>query len=341
MKKGKSSLSIRRYSLFVLSLTLYGFVGGYANVWGGELPKDLTPKPYNSNLVFKTIHPVRNLVESPIASGEIETKTDTEPSYSFSGTLEGSWNHVVGLLCFPFRDKVDREEYYACIIGLRAEPLGNNQYQSTGWDKKVFWIDVGDRAPMHVFAIYYPYCVVDGVRYDHVYYAPNFLYLPPDGNPETDTPRDMEIWITVNQNKEVEKTWIKVYDETGDTSVRKELENGDQLLSFVSAIKPGEPEYFYGYTIEDRYQIVKKKPVFSYAHLTPNVDFVNEMTKDYIDFEKVSLFYVLFGQGYTIDGMADYEYSPSLTQPLGQGLQWGDSTAKTGNWLIHEMPEGN
>lgn len=332
-----SLLPNRRLRLSAFSILLFIFSTGELVVFGGETPKNCNPNPTDPIPIFKTVRPIRNQTIPTIQPTRVAPLAGTEATYDFTGTLEGSWDHVVGYICFPFQDKINHEDFYACIIGLRTESMGNNQYRSVGWDKKVFWLDVGDRAPMHVFAIGYPYCVVDGVRYDNVYYAPNFVYLPPDGNPDTDTPLDIDLWLSVNQEKKVEKTWINLYDEEGETVSRKELEIGDQLYCFVPAIKLDEPETFYGYTIEDRFQTVKKEPVFFYDHLTPNVDFVNEMTKDYIDFKKVRLYYVLYGQGFTIDGTADYEYSSPLASPTSGNLQWGDSTTATENWLIHEM----
>lgn len=54
------------------------------------------------------------------------------------------------------------------MIGLYVEDKGNNEYISEDWDKKIFWLDVGDDAPMHVCAIYAPNYEEDIEEYDNI-----------------------------------------------------------------------------------------------------------------------------------------------------------------------------
>lgn len=242
-----------------------------------------------------------------------------------------SWEEITGFICFPFQDQETKEELYAFLIGLRAESMGNNQYKST-WDKKVLWIDVGDRTPMHVCGIYTYTYEKEGIVYGTLYWSPNFMYLPPDADPETAVPMDASIWVILTPQNEVDQIGIEIYDEEGNPISTKELAIGDRLMSYVPAVKVDEPDYFYGYTMENDYQTVKKAPVYFYSHLTPNVDFENEMTQDLIDFNTVDLYYILCGISYNTEGVYEVEYTP----PVLSTVKWGDSMTKTENWLIHE-----
>lgn len=246
--------------------------------------------------------------------------------------MQGSWEETIGFVCFPFQDRDTHEEMYALIIGLNAESLGNNQYKST-WDKKVFWIDVGDRAPMHVCGVYTGTYEVDGIVYGTIYWSPNFMYLPLDADPETSVPMDASIWLMMSAQGEVDEIWIEFYEEEDDTPIIKDLEIGDRLMSYVPAIQVDEPDYFYGYTMEDDYQTVKKTPVYTYSHLTPNVDFENEMTLDMIDFNQVDLNYILCGISYDEEDVYEVKYN----SPVPSGIKWGDSPTKTDRWWIHEL----
>jgi hypothetical protein len=339
-------LNLSKYFLFVIMgffLLLVTWTIGDSSVNGGEIPKKCNPIPNYDVIPLKLIHPRQGESGNLNTAPGITPQASSETTYTFTGTLAGSWDSVVGYICFPFKDKIKQDDLYACIIGLRAESIGNDRYQSVGWNKKVFWLDVGDRAPMHVCGIYYPNCVVDGVAYDNVYWAPNFMYLPPEANLETGEAQDIDIWMSLNDRDEVEKVWVNLYGEDADgreTVTKKQLAIGDRLLSFTPVINLENPNYFYGYTMEETYQTVKKIPVFSYTHLTPNVDFVNPMTKDYIDFEKIDLLYVLFGEAhYENSGVYDIEYSYPLSSLAGNGLKWGDSSTKTENWFVHEATE--
>lgn len=332
----------RRYRRTFVFFLVFVSTAGEWLVFGGETPKNCNPIPYYpaNDINYKIVRPNRertflpNLLPPSLKiSPQSISSASSETLCEFSGTLTGSWEETYGFICFPFQDRDTHEELYAFIIGLRAESMGNNQYKST-WDKKVFWIDVGDRAPMHVCGIYTHTYELNGVVYGALYWSPNFMYLPPDADPNTAVPMDASIWLMLTPQNNVDQIGIEIYDEEGNPTSAKELAIGDRLMSYVPAIKRDEPDYFYGYTMENAYHTVKKTPVYFYSHLTPNVDFENEMTKDSINFTNVDLSYLLCGLSHDAEGVYEVEY----TSPVPSTIKWGDSLTKSENWFVHETP---
>lgn len=288
---------------------------------GGSLTITYTKKLHRAaSPPFKTLNHDK-------AKRILHPKAEAEPTYSFTHTLEGEWEDVVGYVGFQYTDKNTQKDYIACLIGLYVKPLGNNEYQSEPWDKKIFWIDVGDGAPMHVCAVFAPNYEEDGVEYDNVYWAPNFMYLPP-GETDTNKMRSCDMWMYLDEDDEVEEVWIDIYDENWEITKTKELGIGDQIQAFTPLIDPSEPASFLGITMEDRFRTVKTPPVFLYEHMTPNVDFENEMSKGF-DFDDADLLYILYAENYDEEDVSQFTYST----PKKVGIKWGDKPSKAENWF--------
>jgi len=253
----------------------------------------------------------------------------SEETFDFTNTLEGDWPDVVGYVCVKIKDEKSNEEYYVCIIGLETVSLGNNEYKSTGWDKKVFWMEVGNGVPLFVCGIYAPNYVEDGVAYDNVYWAPNVDYY----DPEDGVIYNCDMWMYLDDEDEVEECWIVMYDEDGEEIDEKQLQAGDYITTYSPAIYLDEPESFYAATIEESFQLVKEDPLFFYAHMTPNVDFSNPLTQGKIDFDDLDLYYILEGSREKEDGSAEFVYST----PKKVGIKWGNKPANTENWMMHEV----
>lgn len=257
---------------------------------------------------------------------------ETEKTYEFTHTLEGEWDDVYGYVGFQYHSQTDNKDYMICLIGLYVEDRGNGVYKSEPWDKKVFWIDVGDGSPLFVCAIYAPNYEEDGVVYDNVYWAPNFVYLQEgtDGK-KIVTPCDM--WLFLDEDDEVEEVWIDIYSPDGEYTKSKELGIGDQISAYLPAIDTSDAGSFYAIVPELHFYTVKSQPLFLYEHMTPNVDFTFEPTKGIIDFENVDLQFLLYGETESEEGVFDFAFST----PKNINLKWGDKPAKTENWFLHAI----
>lgn len=252
-----------------------------------------------------------------------------EETYDFTNTLEGDWTNVVGYVCIKIEDATMEGDFYAALMGLKAIPLGNNEYQSTGWDKKVLWMEVGNDIPQFICGIYVPNYEEDGVVYDNVYYAPNVDYY----DSEEDVVYNCDMWLYLDDQDEIEECWLLLLDEDGEAIDATQIEAGDYITTYTVALNMDEPEYFYAATIEEEFQLVQQDPTFFYAHMTPNVDFSNPATQGKIDFDDLELYYILEGSRENEDGSAEFVYST----PKKVGLKWGNKPAKAENWFQHEI----
>jgi hypothetical protein len=125
--------------------------------------------------------------------------------------------------------------------------------------------------------------------------------------------------------------WVDVYDENWELVKSKELGIGDQLKSFTPLIDQSEPGNFLAVSIDDRFQTIKKEPIFLYEHMTPNVDFTQESVKD-INLDDADLLFVLYGENYDEEEVVQFTYST----PKDVNLKWGNKPAKAENWFIHD-----
>ena len=293
-----------------------------------------SPPGYSGKKAHHTapIRPLKALENKKNPRRKVTPAAEVETTYDFTHILPGNWEDVVGYVGFQYTSRYDNKDYIACLIGLPVESLGNSQYKSEGWDKKIFWLEVGDGAPMHVCAIYAPNYEEDGETYDNVYWAPNLQYLPP-AEQDTTEARPCELWMYLDENDEVEEVWVDIYDQNWEFTRSKKLGIGDQLRSFTPLIDPSEPGSFFSTSLEYRFQTVKTLPLFLYEHLTPNVDFVNEMSKGF-DFENVDLLYILYSENYNENDVSQFYFST----PKNVNLKWGNvKPTKVENWFQHEM----
>lgn len=265
------------------------------------------------------------------AAKKVSPAVEGESVYRFTHTLEGDWDDVVGYVGFQFNFLNDTKKYIACLIGLPVESIGDNEYQSEAWDKKLFWLDVGDGSIMPVCAIYAPNYEEDGEVYDNVYWAPNFQYLPP-GVQDKSLERPCELWMYLDEEDEIDEVWVDIYDENWEYTRSKELSVGDQLRAYTPILDPSEPDSFYVVWLEDGFKTVTAEPIFLYEHLTPNVDFVNERTS-YIDYDNVDLLFILYGSSWDEENVYDFAYST----PKDIGLKWSNKITKIENWFLHEI----
>ena len=178
-----------------------------------------------------------------------------ESTYDFAHTLEGDWPDVCGYVCFKIWDEYTNKDMYVCIIGLDTVALGNNEYASRGWDKQVFWMDIGADAPLFVCGIYAPNYVEEGVECDNVFWAPNITYR----DPETEEVYWTDLWMYLDDEDEVEEAWIVLYDEDGEEIDEWELEEGRRNYFFRARFSARLSDDICSATIERDFQVVRKR----------------------------------------------------------------------------------
>ncbi len=293
------------------------------------LSNDVKISHRNSKILGRKIPPsiVGNKIQVNPTHRVTAPFAESETTYDFTNTLEGDWDVVIGYVAIK-ADGGDLEgDFYVCLVGLDTIPLGNNEYQSTGWDKKVLWMEIGNGVPQFIGGIHVPAYEDEGVIYDNVYYAPNIDYFESDA----DVLYNCDMWLYLDEWNEVAECWIIMYDENGELLDVKELEEGDYVTTYALAINMDEPDLYYAATIEEDFQVVMEPPSFFYAHMTPNVDFSNPLTLGKVDFDDCDLYYILEGQKDDENGVTTFVYST----PKKIGIKWGNQTSNVKNWLQH------
>lgn len=243
-------------------------------------------------------------------------------SLDFSGTLAGNWQEIIGNVCFWHTYPGSQETQLILIIGLPAVPTGNGNYKTTGWDKKVFWIDVGDGVPMHLPMQFTTSLDENGnpVTDSKSYTANNLFYrLPGKDYSKFEFGGQMaNMWISTDLDNTPLYCSIDLYDENGEYTETVEPKAGDQIQSWTSSIAVDEPGAFYMTTMEDTYRTITRSMRIFYDHLTPNVDFDNAKTKDLIDFSEVELIYILSAMNVDDMGIPTY----GLSTPVNSNTKW-------------------
>ena len=264
----------------------------------------------------------------PVAPGMATKKLSSKPVHEnaqnlnaikldFSATLAGTWQEVIGNVCFWHTYPGTDTTQLILMIGLPVSSTGNGGYQSTGWDKKVFWLDAGDGVPMHLPMQYY----ADPDDIDVKTYLAYNLYYRQKGKDYSKYKNGGQyaaMGMTTDLDNNPQSCVMFLFDENGQLSETMEPKTGDQIQSWTYSMDPEEPDIFYVTTMEDSYRTITDSMNIFYDHLTPNVDFPNAMTQNLINFSEVELIYMLEANKADDQGKSTYAYS----KPVGSNTKW-------------------
>ena len=240
----------------------------------------------------------------------------------FSATLAGTWKEVIGNVCFWHTYPGTDTTQLILMIGLPVSSTGNGGYQSTGWDKKVFWLDAGDGVPMHLPMQYYANPDEKGnPATDCINYLGYNIFYRQQGKDYTKYENGGQyaaIWVTTDFDNTPLTCSIYLFDENNEVTDNVAPETGDQIQAWTYSIAPDEPDVFYVTTMEDSYRTITDDFTIFYDHLTPNVDFPNAITKNLVDFSEKELIYILEANKEDEKGVSTYAYS----KPVGSNTKW-------------------
>ncbi|RJP22074.1 MAG: hypothetical protein C4527_22355 [Candidatus Omnitrophota bacterium] len=340
--KHKNTLFIMHLALitgFQLFVYDFSFAGG---------KKDKYPQPSNSyygaNYYSGTLQKIsarnksnhQTIVRSNTLTLTANSTQTTIPSSAFTQSMSGSWEKLEGYVGF-WMDDPEFGMLYQTIIGFTAIPCGNSQYCAPDWDKKVFWIDIGDGTPSPLTATrigdFTPGEDEEVLTKSGTYWSGDYILLIEAGKDYSDYDDQAAlcaIAFITNDDNQIIDYCIDVYDNDDEFQYSKQLEIGDQFITLSVAFKMDEPDEVY-FGILDRservgqqvkgdyaYGLVRQEPVFTYQHLTPGKDFPNYFD---IDFSNVELQFVLLGERETSKGESEWGYS----EVKDLGVKWNTS----------------
>lgn len=294
-----------------------------------------TVKP--QNLSLNQSHYVKVQAANPNQS----TSNSVAPKEIYQNHIDGEWTYVVGQIGF-FHEFEEIGKTFVSIIGIGTYDEGNGVYSTEDWNREAFWFEVDDGAPMHLAAEFYgefedtenPNSTI------YVYYSYNLLYRQ-NGIDYSLTEFNGD-WIDFELITDPDNNYIDhniyIYDENGELIDERKFEIGDQVQSNTAMFDIDDPETIWVATMDEEFRTVQKTPVFSYEHLTPNVDFPNETTKGLIDFSTVDLQLILLGVNEeNTEGLFNYSNNPlQFSSVIDMGLKWDDEpTTSVMDWFYH------
>ena len=269
-----------------------------------------------------------------------QVKSQNEIKLNFSGTLAGTWQEVVGNVCFWHTYPESHETQLINVIGLPTISDGNGGYKTTNWDKKVFWFDPGDGVPMHLSAAFTVTTDENGnpVTDSRAFFANNVFYRlkGKDYSKYEFGGQYANFWIFTDNNNIPDSWSVDLYDDNGEYTETIEPKAGDQIQTWTAAIAPEEPGAFYMTTMEDSFRTLTSSMKVFYDHLTPNVDFPNTITKTLIDFPEVELIYILSAKNIDDQGIPTY----GLSKPVNSNNKWDntiDSSTSIHSWNLFDF----
>ena len=307
-------------------------VSGYVILYRGvgKTVRPLFPlHPYQPDRQSKKYH------QSKI---DIKSQNQNDIKLNFSGTLAGTWQEVVGNVCFFHTYPESHETQLINIIGLPTISDGNGGYTTTNWDKKVFWFDPGDGVPMHLSASFTVTTDENGnpITDSRSFFANNVYYRlqGKDYSQSEFGGQYANIWIDTDMDNNPQYWSIDLYDDKGEYTETVEPKAGDQIQTWTASIDTEEPGAFYMTTMEDSYRTITSSMRVFYDHLTPNVDFPNTKTKNMIDFPEVELIYILSAKNVDDQGIPTY----GLSKPVNSSNKWKNAVdSSIRSWHLFDL----
>lgn len=298
------------------------------------------PHPPNSKAKLKirpyhTPPDVKNFAQGELSEKAEATRQSTNPGLTFQHTIPGEWDLVVGEIGFFWNFETDNVgQAFVSIIGIEAFPDGNEQYTTIPWERKAFWIDVGDGVPMHLAAEYYGYIAPETEGGDPtLVYANYSTYYRQQGVDYSNTElggEEITLWLYTDLDNNVLDYEIDRYDENGDPLEPTRFNLGDQIQTWTTLFDLDDPDTIWLTTMEDHFRTITHEPQFKFDHLTPNKDFVNQPTLGNIDFSNIDLQLALFG--IKVDpktGNETYRFST----PKDVGVKWDNVLSSISTWF--------
>ncbi|MBZ0256349.1 hypothetical protein K8I31_09815 [bacterium] len=167
--------------------------------------------------------------------------------------MPGNWDFVTGYFGF-WHTFEEGQKLFVVMIGTQTNYSAPNNYESA-WDKKVFWLDIGSGQPMHVSAEYWTdQTDEESGELQLIYYCPSFTLREPgvEYNNSDFGAQAIDLWLFVDpETYEVENYEIDLLNDDGEVVETRQLQSGDEILSWTQCYDVDDPEIIYLATMEE------------------------------------------------------------------------------------------
>jgi hypothetical protein len=190
---------------------------------------------------------------------------------------------------FDFKDTTGK--YFIATYGQKANHLGNNVYATEKWDKRHFWINIGENTVP--FPIQPRFVGIDEES-GNEWFTVDYLGYQKSGINYANYSENMSmssLILLINPTtKKVEKYHLEYYDENDQYVEDYTLNIGDKIESYFLGFKKGEDDTDYLFFIEDITTITS--PItFTYKEQYPGKDFNCTHCED-LDLSSVEFKYI-------------------------------------------------
>lgn len=197
--------------------------------------------------------------------------------------------NVFSWMGFNFEDTTGN--YFVATYGPEAIHLGNNVYATKKWDKRLFWINIGEKTVP--FPIQPRFVGVD-IESGREWYVVDYFGYQKQGIDYSNYWENISassLVLLVNPlTKEVENYYLEYYDENDEYVEDYTISIGDKVQSYFLAFKKGAEDADYLLSIED-ITTVTGKITFDYKEQYPAKDFNCTYCGD-LDLSKVQFKYI-------------------------------------------------
>lgn len=322
------SLSIALVVVYIVTVNMHCY--GAPFVGSGMVKSPLIHKKIVLRNDSKTKYDAKWL--TAVKQKTQKTHTDDTP-FVFQHTLNGDWDLVIGQIGF-FHDFEDLGTSFVSIIGILTFPEESGVYSTVPWDRKAFWLDVGDGIPMHVAAELYdiedPEEENGDIHFIYNNYSVSYQKQGIDYSQTEFNGEPINLVLITDLDNNVLDYYIERYDENGVLLETGQFQIGDKIQTWTTIFDLDDPDTIWVTTMEENYRTITSEPQFSYRHLTPNKDFPNSLTQNLIDFSSIDLQLSLFGVN--IDKVSGYE-SYLFSEPKDLGMKWDNVLSSISSWF--------
>ena len=200
----------------------------------------------------------------------IDTKCDEN---SLCASFNTNTNPTDVSAWFGFELKDETGNYFIATYGQRAKLLKDKTYSTKKWDKKHFWIHIGEKTvPFPI----QPRFIGKDIKSNNEWYTVDYVGYRRKGVDYTNYWENMSqsalIFLIDPKTKKILKYYLEYYDENDMYVGDFDIEIGDQIESYFLAFKLGQENIEYFFSLEG-ITTVTKQVTFSYQELYPNKDF--------------------------------------------------------------------
>ena len=255
-------------------------------------PRTLIPNSIRGQIKKENIIRQEKVTNSECESNLLCSKFDTK-------TIPLDVSAWIG---FEFKNETGK--YFIATYGQQSKYIGNSTYSTPKWDKKHFWIHIGQNiVPFPI----QPRFIGKDINSNNEWYSVDYVGYRRKGVNYTNYWENMSqsalILLIDPKTKKILKYHIEYYDENDIYVGDFDIEIGDQIQSYFLGFRKGQKNIEYLFSLES-ITTVTKQVTFSYQELYPSVDFNTTYGKE-LNFKKVEFKYMFESYGKTRSTFTD------------------------------------